>query len=67
MLRVDPAKPWLRRRERPDRPLEVPGTRPGGQEQRQDRRLWLGPSGSPAYNSESRSAKWEIPAEGDDG
>ncbi len=60
MLRVDPAKPWLRRRQRP---IAVPGTRLGGQQQRQDKRFWLGSGGLAGYIYGLKSAKWEILAD----
>ena len=60
MLRRDPEKPWLRRRERPDWCLGVPRGRPGGQGQPPDRRFSLASGGSPGYDSDLRSDKWEI-------
>ncbi len=63
MLRRDPAKPWFRRRERPNWRLGVPGGRLGGQGQRQGRRFSLGSGGSPEYDSNWRSDKWEIPVQ----
>ena len=61
MLRRGPAKPWLRRQERPDQHIGVPGGRLGGQGQRQDRRFSFAPGGSPGYDRDLRSDKWEIP------
>ncbi len=61
MLRRYPAEPWFRRRERPNWRLGVPGGRLGGQGQRQGRRFSLGSGGSPGYDSDLRSDKWEIP------
>jgi hypothetical protein len=63
MLRRDPAKPLLQSPERPDWRLGLPGGRLGEQGQRQDRRFSLGSGGSPAYDSDLRSDRWEIPAE----
>ena len=54
-LRRDAAKPWFRRRGRLDRRPGVPGGRPGGQEQRQDRRFSVGSGGSPGYDSGLRT------------
>jgi len=60
MLRRDPAKPWLRRRERPDWRLGLPGERLGGQEQGQDRPLSVESSSPPQYDGGLRTDKWEM-------
>ena len=63
MLRGDAARPWFRRRERPNRRLGVPGGRSDGRKQGQDGPFSLESGGLFAYDCGLRFDGWEIPVD----
>lgn len=60
-LRGDAAKPWLRRRERPNWRLAVPAGRLGGKSDGKIGGFRSNPDGPPEYNSGLRFDKRETP------
>ena len=60
MLCGDAARPWFRRRERPNWRLGVPGGQPDGHKQGQDRLLSVESRGSPGYDGGLSFDNWEI-------
>ncbi len=64
MLRGDAARPWFRRRERPNRRLGVSGGQPDGHKQGQDRPSPLSSGGSFGYECGLRLDHWEMSERG---